>query len=503
MCETSGMTDGKVRRRPLAIALVAVASLLAYLAIVAIWVDRQALNTDNWTQASSQMLENPTVRNRVAEYMVEQLYANVDVEAEIREALPERAQPLAGPVAGAVRNFVERAANEVLSRPRAQAAWEEANRAAHELLVRTLEGGGPVVQTTGGVVVLDLKQLITELEARTGIGGRVLTRLPADAAQVTVLRSDQLELAQDAFTVLDALPIVSVVLSLALFGIALAVAPGWRRQAVRGYGFGLVAAGAAALATRSLAGDAIVDSLVQTEAGVPAAREIWTIVTELLDEAAVAAIFYGFVLILGAWLAGATRPATAVRRVSAPYLREPAIAYGVFAVVAAAVVLWWAPTPAMRNPVMAILLVVLFAAGFEGLRRRTAREFPDADRHEFQQRTRERLARSYESVRERTASGGAAVARRTSALRSEPAGEGSPTPPASDPRIEQLERLSQLRTTGVLDEQEFRAEKARILGDTGDTGDTARDAPVAPEPAGGGRRPLGALRPRPGWGRKA
>src|ERR687898_716760 len=130
------------RRRPLGIALVALASLLAYLAILAIWVDRQALNTDNWTQASSQMLENPTVRNRVAEYLVEQLYANVDVQAEIRAALPERAQ------------------------------------------------------------------LLAELEARTGIGGRVATRLPADAAQVTVLRSDQLELAQDAFTVLDALPIV-------------------------------------------------------------------------------------------------------------------------------------------------------------------------------------------------------------------------------------------------------------------------------------------------------
>jgi hypothetical protein len=67
VCETSGMTDGKARRRPFAIVLVALASLLAYLAIVAIWVDRQALNTDNWTQASSQMLENPTVRNRVAE----------------------------------------------------------------------------------------------------------------------------------------------------------------------------------------------------------------------------------------------------------------------------------------------------------------------------------------------------------------------------------------------------------------------------------------------------
>ena len=207
-------------------------------------------------------------------------------------------------------------------------------------------------------------------------------------------------------------------------------------------------------------------SLVQTEAGEPAAREIWAIVTELLDEAAVAAIFYGFVLIVGAWLAGATRPATAVRRVSAPYLREPAIAYGVFAVVAAAVVLWWAPTPAMRNPVTAIVLVVLFAAGFEGLRRRTAREFPDADRREFEQRTRERLARSYESIRERTASGGAAVARRASTLRQEGVGEGQSAPPVPDTRVEQLERLARLRETGVLDEDEFRAEKARILAAT-------------------------------------
>jgi hypothetical protein len=135
--------------------------------------------------------------------------------------------------------------------------------------------------------------------------------------------------------------------------------------------------------------------------------------------------------------------------------------------VAAAVVLWWAPTPAMRNPVTAILLVVLFAAGFEGLRRRTAREFPDADRREFQQRTRERLARSYESVRERTASGGAAVARRASTLRHDMAGDSQSAPPAPDTRVDQLERLARLRETGVLDDDEFRAEKARILAGAG------------------------------------
>ena len=460
------MADGSIRRRPLGIALVALASVLAYLAIVAIWVDRQVLNTENWTRASSEMLESPVVRARVAGFLVDELYENVDVAAEIRAALPERAQPLAGPAAGAVRNLAERSANELLARPRAQEAWENANRSAHELLIQVLEGGGPILSTTGGVVVLDLKELLTELEARTGVGGRIADRLPADAAQIEILRSDQLELAQDAFTTLDALPIVTVALSLLLFGVALAVAPGWRRQATRGYGLGLVAAGAAAFATSSFSGDAIVGSLVRTEASEAPVRVIWGIQTELLEQAAAAAIFYGLTLIVGVWLAGPTRPATALRRVAAPYLREPAIAYIAFAAVAAIVVLWWAPTPAMRNPVTAALLVLLFGLGFEGLRRKAAREHPSADRHELERHVREHVAGAFRALRTRTAAGPGAVVHRGSA--DGLAGNGTTAPTAPDPRLDQLERLARLHDTGALDDGEFRAEKARLFERTGE-----------------------------------
>src|SRR5829696_32243 len=452
------------RRRPLGIALVALASVLAYVAILAIWADRQVLNSDNWTRASSEMLERPVVRARVAGFLVDELYANVDVQAEIREALPERAQPLAGPAAGALRNLAERAANEILARPRAQQAWEDANRSAHELLIKVLEGGGPILSTTSGTVVLDLKALLEELQARTGVGGRVADRLPADSAQIEILRSDQLGLAQDAFTTLGALPIIAVGLSLALFGLALALAPGWRRQATRGYGFGLVAAGAAALASASYGGDAIVESLVATPAGLPAAREVWVIETALLEQAAVATIGYGLALILGVWLAGPTRPATAVRRVAAPYLREPVIAWAAFAAVAAVVVLWWEPTPATRNPATAALLLLLFGLGFEALRRKTAREFPSADRHELEQHARDRVTAAFHALRERTAVAGAAVTRNAPALAGEGAGNGTSAPPAPDPRLDQIERLAHLRDTGVLDDAEFRAEKARILG---------------------------------------
>jgi hypothetical protein len=461
----------KPRHRGVARALVLVASVLAFAAILAIWVNRQALNTDNWTTASSRMLESPAVRDQLSAYLVDQLYANVDVEAQIREALPPRAQPLAGPAAGLLRDRIEMRVRQTLSHPKTQELWEDANRAAHQALMRVIDGDVESVE-------LDVKALLEQTEQQAGVGGRAAGILPADAARITILRADQLDGVQAAGRLLKALPIVLVVLSLGLFGTALAVAPGWRREAVRAYGAGLVVAGAGALVASSLTGDAVVGALARTAATEPAIRDVWHISTTLLEEAAVAAIGYGLVMIGAAWLAGPSAWATALRRTLAPYLREPALAYGALAVLAAIVVLWWSPTPATRNPVTAIVLLALLALGFEGLRRRTAAEFPDADRRQAQQRMRHGLARLGESTR---ASAGAAAGRASelaataSARARERSGGAERDASTEDLRLERLERLERLRADGILDDQEFRAEKARIL-----SGEERTPPPPAP-----------------------
>src|SRR5918998_1545476 len=136
-------------------ALVAAGTIAAFLAIAALWVNRQALDTDNWTETSSQLLEDTAVRTALSGYLVDQLYANVDVAGELRKALPTRVDPLAGPAAGALRNVAEDATNELLQRPRVQSLWEDANRAAHVLLLKIVEGGGPLVSTEAGVVTLN------------------------------------------------------------------------------------------------------------------------------------------------------------------------------------------------------------------------------------------------------------------------------------------------------------------------------------------------------------
>jgi hypothetical protein len=69
------------------------------------------------------------------------------------------------------------------------------------------DGGGPAVSTGAGNVTLDLKQLLQQTSDRVGVGGRVADRLPADAAQITLLKSDELELAQDVVRYLKTLAI--------------------------------------------------------------------------------------------------------------------------------------------------------------------------------------------------------------------------------------------------------------------------------------------------------
>jgi hypothetical protein len=461
-------------RRVTATALVVLASILTFFAILSIWVNRQALNTDNWTKTSSELLQQPVIRDRVAQRLTDELFSSVDVQQALADVLPPRAQLLAGPAANALRTQVDKVARNALARPDVQQLWADANRTAHEQLLAVLDGGGTTVSTDRGVVTLNVSSLLAKLQQETGVGGRLRKVLPASATNITLFQAKQLKAAQTGVKVLRPLPVILLLIAIGLVAIAAAIAPQWRRRAIRAFGFGLVTAGLAALLVRSVAGGAFVSSFAKTAAAEPAVKDVWTIATDLLVQVSVATIAYGIVMVLAAWLAGPTRPATGIRRAIAPYLRSPVIAYCGLTVVVLLLV-WWAPTPAWRNVPMLLILVGLLIAGVEALRRQVIREFPDATREQAAQRNRERWDRVVASTRR----GGDAVrtsASRTaqsatstfSATREAAAARFAASSDVQDARLGQLERLVQLRQAGILDDEELRAEKARILQADGD-----------------------------------
>jgi hypothetical protein len=61
------------RRRRLPLFLIGIGSLLAIVAILALWANRQLLDTDNWTETSSELLENEDIRDQISVFLVDQL----------------------------------------------------------------------------------------------------------------------------------------------------------------------------------------------------------------------------------------------------------------------------------------------------------------------------------------------------------------------------------------------------------------------------------------------
>jgi hypothetical protein len=431
--------------RKAALALIVAASVLAFFAIFAVWANRQVLNTNNFTDSSTKLLRNDEIRAQVAGFLADEIFTNVDVAGELRASFPPRLAPLAGEAAGALQQLAPTAVDRLLQRPRVETLWKEANRRAHRRFLQVVNGGGTAVSTQNGDVTLDLKAILAQAQQRFGLGGRLAQKLPADAAQIRIMRSNQLGFAQDVVHVLRALAIALPAVAILLFALAVYLARGWRREALRATGLGLAFAGAGVLVGRTLAGDAVVNSLVTTESVRPAVHATWTIETSLLQQAAAATLAYGIVVFLGAWLAGPTRMAVSIRGGLAPYLREPRFAWGGLAVIVL-VLLVWGPTPATRQAVTAVVLIGLLVLGVEMLRRQTAREYPNASLAEASGRWQERFSSITGRARENDPT--------------RPAGSGN------GGHVEELERLSRLRDSGVLDDEEFQREK-RLLLDSG------------------------------------
>jgi len=351
------------------------AAVIGLVAALNIWVKRQALSTDNWTNASSQLLENSEIRSAISVYLVNQIYQNVDVTNALEQRLPPQAKGLAPQIAVALQQIAVRAANALLARPLIQQLWKEANRRAHQLFIAVLDGKHNVLVSSGGNVVLNLQPILKQLAQQTGLGSRLQGRLPPDAGKITIMKGNQLETARRAVKVVRVLSYLLFFLVLALYAAAVYLARGRRRKVLMGAGVSVLIVGLIVLIVRRFAGNYLVDTLTANPVNKDAVSAAWAIGTELLRNTGVNIVIYGIGIIFAAWIAGPSRPATWCRRVLAPTMREhPWVIYGVVTL-ALILVLLAGPTDAQR--IFPLLILFAFAyAGTEVLRRQTLREFP-------------------------------------------------------------------------------------------------------------------------------
>jgi hypothetical protein len=315
--------------------------------------------------------------------------------------------------------------------------------------VEILEGDSEHISSEEGKVVLDLRPIVEQIADRIGVADQVDERLPADAAELEIADSDQLDLARTITKLVKGSAWLFSLGSLALFGLALYLARGRRWMVMLGYGIGLIAAGLAAIALRSVSEGFVVDELARTEGVRPAVEHAWDISTSLLDSIAKSVIAYGVVIAAASFIASPADGAVSLRHALAPSLRErPGIVWGVFAAAVFIFLMVWTPT-GMRQLVLTLALIAMAAIGLEALSRRTAHEFPDARRGDWLAEVRQRTRRATAEAGRRI---GDAMKELTDTDRD-----------PEDARLDRLERLGDLRERGVLTVAEFKAEKQKLL----------------------------------------
>ena len=446
-------------------------SVLAFLSVFAIWTERQALNTDDWVNTSGRLLHNETIRSTLSDYLVDQLYENVDVSKELEEILPGDTKDLAGPAAGGLRQVAGQGAEKALETSTAQDLWEQANRSTHEQLLAVLENKKEAVETENGEVKLNLGSLLTNLAEQIGIGESLAEKLPPDAAQIEILKSDQLKTAQDVAVAIKGLAILLTILTLACFAGAIYLSRDGRWVTVLLSGVGLIAAGFAVVVVRHIAGGVVVDQLVTAESAKPAAEAAWSIGTSLMTSIAKTVIVVGLLFLAAGWLASPTGGARATRRLLAPTLRlHPAYVYAGLAIVVCIYFLS-GPTQGLRTLLTTLIIAAMAAFGIHELRKQTEEEFPDATYEGTFGGTRDKVVSAVKDSNITEKVGEQASKLRLPEVRRPGGGdEGSEAPTATlptdaeDARIERLERLGSLREKGILTEEEFAAEKAKLLG---------------------------------------
>ena len=145
--------------RPRAI-LSGVVLVLACIAIlvstVAVWVHQVALNTDRFTELVSTVSTNPAVIDPVADRISTQVVEAIDVQGRLENRLPDALKPLAGTMAAAVQNAIDKRLQTALLDPQVNAALVNAIGFTHERVVRVLRGDSTALSVVNGYVVLDL-----------------------------------------------------------------------------------------------------------------------------------------------------------------------------------------------------------------------------------------------------------------------------------------------------------------------------------------------------------
>jgi hypothetical protein len=242
----TGLVSQQRWRTIVAVLLIVLGCVLAPLAGVAVWARNQVTNTDRYVRTVAPLAADPAIQQAIADQITTQIFTYLDVQGLTNQAVdalaarglrPQVADQLrgfAGPLAGGIQGFVRTEVGKIVQSQAFADAWVQANRVAHQALVKALTGqGGETITVENDTVNLNLAPFIATVKQRLVEGGFGLAeRIPEVNASFALFDVKNLTHAQAAFDLLNTLGIWLPIIAIVLLGVGVVVAKDHRRALV-------------------------------------------------------------------------------------------------------------------------------------------------------------------------------------------------------------------------------------------------------------------------------
>ena len=299
--------------------LVIIAALLFPIALTAYWGQRTLTDTERYVATVAPLAQDPTVKQAVGDKLTAVIVTQIDAQQRVNDLLQDypKLQPIAGPVAIGVNNFVGETVTKVLDSDQFDQLWITVNTQLQKGLISALSNDptGPVT-IQGDQVVLDTGDLIAVVKQRlVDRGLSFAANLPVPPAadrQVVLLTSPQLKQARVAYAIGQPVAQWLIYVVLLMFVIAVLVS---RKRARMTMAVGVsIILGALVVRLIMAFGQSQIELSLNGTTFAIAQEAFFTILTVFLLNAVRAAYAVGLVLLLVGWFLSGTSSALAARR---------------------------------------------------------------------------------------------------------------------------------------------------------------------------------------------
>jgi len=313
-------------RTPVVVVAIVLGCILAPVSVLGVWAANQVSNTDRYVANMTPLISEPPIQQALSAKITAEVTKQLDVRgldasaaAELASAhLPRLAallQNFAGPITNGINSFIGTTVSRIVASPAMARVWVNANRVAHQGLVRVLSGqGGGSLTVVNGEVVLSLGPFISQVKTQlVAQGFSLANKIPSVNATFPLFAAPNLEKAQAGYRLITTLKWVLPFLSLALLAAGVWIAKSRRRgllAAALGLSASMLVLAVGLLIARSIYLNSVPSSVLPGDA----AAALYDTLVRFIRDGLRVLLVIGLVIAAGVFVTGPSRAAVATRR---------------------------------------------------------------------------------------------------------------------------------------------------------------------------------------------